>query len=633
VRTHHSPSAGGLVSSPIKPIQGGTGAVSATQALQALSAVPVSQLNTANGLAAFDAKNRIQASHIPSTGPAPVGIRGPGRILTNNTSIYHITNYDSYIDYTITSSVGTVRRQKDNIYLTLGSTPGPVVLTVNGREHNILAVNTSPVRPTLKGSTGGAIGNIYGYFTSSDYSNLSGTAEHLSSDWQISTDPSFKRLVARATRDEENKTAWSVNVLAPSTRYYARVRHRDDQDTVSTWSPVYEFTTGSSYTLRRETAKLLPDPSNQGDAFAYSGPTLDTHGRYMAAGSPLKSGTLTNQGQLFIYKRNGLFWRQIHAIIPGDTSLGDKFGTSVVMSANGNRLAVSAPFKTIAETNQGAVYIYSRNGDNWTQEVRLTASDAFPFDRFGECVSLSKDGNRLVVGSPGRSGEAGNNQGAIYIFDRNQSGQWVQTTSLRASDPTSGDQFGLVCSISELGTRIMASSIYKDVGRGAVYSFVLSNGVWSQEAKIVAPDATSESHFGTSIAMDAESRKLVISSPRSNSYTGAVYTFIREGSTWSPGTKLTAADGVTSDRFGNKVSMTSRGDRIAVQASGLLYERGGVYMYVDVNGSWVQEMKLSSSDGVAGDNFGNCHLQADGSSLFCGAWNKNSAQGALYVFN
>ena len=61
-----------------------------------------------------------------------------------------------------------------------------------------------------------------------------------------------------------------------------------------------------------------------------------------------------------------------------DADSDDNFGRSVAFSNNG-LLAIGAS----ANDDKGSVYLFSGSGTNWTQQAKLTASDADTDDNFG----------------------------------------------------------------------------------------------------------------------------------------------------------------------------------------------------------------------------------------------------------
>ncbi len=88
---------------------------------------------------------------------------------------------------------------------------------------------------------------------------------------------------------------------------------------------------------------------------------------------------------------------------------GDEFGSAIAVS--GDTVIVGAP---VANLRRGAAYVFIRSGSAWTQEVELTADDAYIYDGFG--VSVSVSGNTAVVGTSGR---------AAYVFVHSGS-SWAQ---------------------------------------------------------------------------------------------------------------------------------------------------------------------------------------------------------------
>ena len=72
------------------------------------------------------------------------------------------------------------------------------------------------------------------------------------------------------------------------------------------------------------------------------------------------------------------------------------YGMYIAIDEIGSTMALSAPDE---DNNQGAVYVYTRSsGSAWTQETRLTSLDSG--GSFGHDIQLSSDGKRLVIGQP-----------------------------------------------------------------------------------------------------------------------------------------------------------------------------------------------------------------------------------------
>jgi uncharacterized repeat protein (TIGR01451 family) len=141
--------------------------------------------------------------------------------------------------------------------------------------------------------------------------------------------------------------------------------------------------------------------AQQGYSVAISG-----DGNTAMLGGPQDSG---GQGAVWVWTRSGGSWVQQGAKLVATGAVGNaQQGFSVALSADGNRAIVGAP----GDDGQGAAWIWTRNGGNWTQGAKLVGSGAVGTAVQGFSVALSADGYTAAVGGPGDDGV----QGAIWIF-------------------------------------------------------------------------------------------------------------------------------------------------------------------------------------------------------------------------
>ena len=82
----------------------------------------------------------------------------------------------------------------------------------------------------------------------------------------------------------------------------------------------------------------------------------------------------------------------------------------------------------------GAAYVFVRSGTNWTQQQKLTTSDTTGSDKLATC---SIDGDYIILGAWGAPGGA--HTGAVYIFKRSGT-SWSQQQKITASDAAANDQ-------------------------------------------------------------------------------------------------------------------------------------------------------------------------------------------------
>jgi hypothetical protein len=125
------------------------------------------------------------------------------------------------------------------------------------------------------------------------------------------------------------------------------------------------------------------------------------------------AGANTFQGAAYVFTRSGTVWSQQQKLTASDGSNSDLFGYSVSVSVD--TVAIGAWQKTVGANNaQGAAYVFTRSGTVWSQQQKLTASDGAASDQFG--VSVSVNGNTVVISANTKAVGANSAQGAAYVF-------------------------------------------------------------------------------------------------------------------------------------------------------------------------------------------------------------------------
>jgi hypothetical protein len=352
--------------------------------------------------------------------------------------------------------------------------------------------------------------------------------------------------------------------------------------------------------LTRET-RLTADDAAEGDdlgmAVAVSGDTA-------VVGSPSDADAGFRTGSAYVFVRSGGAWSQQQKLTASDAAAFDQFGFSVTV--NGDTTVIGCLGKSDAGRDSGAAYVFVRSGSVWTQQQKLTANDASEGDVFGISVAIS--GDTAVVGAY-RDSDGVLGSGSAYVFVRSE-GVWSQKQKLRASDPGESHIFGWSVAISG-DTIVVGSPFDSGVGdrSGAAYVFVRSEGTWTQRQKLTASDAAAFDEFGYSVAVSGDAA--VVGSPfdwdvaPSRPMSGSAYVFIRNGTVWSQQVKLTASDAAAFDQFG--WSVAAQGDTVVVGATGHSFARGfsgAAYVFVRSGGVWSEQQKLKASDSALTDTFG-----------------------------
>ncbi len=299
-----------------------------------------------------------------------------------------------------------------------------------------------------------------------------------------------------------------------------------------------------------------------------------------------------------------------------NTGAGDGFGR-VALSADGSTLAVGAGGERSASTGvdgdqadntaqgAGAVYVFVRSGTTWAQQAYLKASNTEATDFFGSELALTADGSTLAVGAPGEdSGAVGvdGNQadndalssGAVYVFTRAGT-TWSQQSYLKPSNSRIGQFFG-----GEGG--LAFSTDGSTLAIGAYGEDSAATGVGGNQNSTAAPNA------------------------------GAVYVFIRAGTTWIQQVYLKASNTDADDGFGSCIALSGDGAMLAIGASGessgdaaapadnSVSRAGAVYVFTRVNTIWTQQAYLKAFNPGVNARLGTrLALATDGATLVVGA--------------
>ena len=84
------------------------------------------------------------------------------------------------------------------------------------------------------------------------------------------------------------------------------------------------------------------------------------------------------------------------------------------MAMDGDTIVVTAPYDNGNDKDGGSVYVFTRNGTKWKEQMKLLPHDATSGNMFGKAVAL--DGDIKVVSA---RGDDENESSTNYVFIRN----------------------------------------------------------------------------------------------------------------------------------------------------------------------------------------------------------------------
>lgn len=267
---------------------------------------------------------------------------------------------------------------------------------------------------------------------------------------------------------------------------------------------------------------------------------------------------------------------------------------------------------------------------NWNQDQKIVPSDRAANDAYS--FSSDIDGSRAIVGAMFEDENAIGNStlsesGSAYIYEKNVSGQWIETQKIVASDRNNGDNFGYSVAIS--GDYIAVGAWKEDensiggstkMDAGSVYIFERdASGVWNEVQKIVASDRAIQDLFGHTLSIDGN--YLLVGAlfededengMNTMTDSGSAYLFERDASgQWNEVQKIVSSDRASNDQFSYALSIS--GDYLTIGSPtededelgmNTINSSGSAYIFErDGLGNWIEVQKIVASDRSDSDNF------------------------------
>ncbi|VAW78521.1 hypothetical protein MNBD_GAMMA12-2300 [hydrothermal vent metagenome] len=394
--------------------------------------------------------------------------------------------------------------------------------------------------------------------------------------------------------------------------------------------------------------------------------------------------------EVSIYVKNNGQWSLQGTVIKSipDAGFGglvdnsDQFGVNVILSKDGSTLAVSASIDDTSEpgvnpaslafgnggNDSGAVYVFTRSTDQWSEQAYIKASNLAGSNFFGDSIDISDDGSTLAIGAFGdRRTSTGVgaaqqtptglvNAGAVYVFNRSNSGVWLQNVYIKASNTDANDRFGSSVSLSGDGLTLAVGAVGEDsvekgikdtlliddnlaINSGAVYVYLFDGSNWNQQAYIKASNSDAEDGFSL-VELSADGNTLAVSALGEDSGSrideqnnlaldsGAVYVFERTAAAWTQQDYIKPDNIDAIGSFGSSISLNGLGTLLAIgdpdensDSAGVggdsrnkNHNSGALYLF-ERNVRWDQKNRIKSNNPITGEKFGIGLLTDDGATL------------------
>ena len=243
------------------------------------------------------------------------------------------------------------------------------------------------------------------------------------------------------------------------------------------------------------------------------------------------------------------------SIINSNEQNTNRFGHKVVVNDNGDILAVASKNPGTA----GQVEIFTRTGNSnddstelrWThrQTLKGVSSDGSTLNTgFGEDLAMSKDGNTLIITSPGYDDSATTDKGAIYYYKFNTDGSTLTYTlqqTLEAPEQATNMRFGSSVSVNHAGTRLVIGAekfgntremqidagdttfdlqstkvVDLNIGSGGAFTATMYDTEFVIDDKLVTTNVSSNDDFGAGVFMADQA--VFVGAPNDDSASGQV---------------------------------------------------------------------------------------------------------------
>jgi choice-of-anchor B domain-containing protein len=317
--------------------------------------------------------------------------------------------------------------------------------------------------------------------------------------------------------------------------------------------------------------------------------------------------------------------------VAGTTPMYPAIGFGSAVAISGDEILVGRPGMVFGfpmpPSEPGVVQVYRRGGvGNWTAAGAITAGGVAIQDGFGSALAV--DGRLMAVGAP----ETSERRGAVYVFEREASGRWVERAKLTAASPADGDRLGRTVALR--GGVLLAGAPGEGERRGRVLVFHRGPDAsrWSEQGELVGSASRPQERFGAAIALDQD--RMLVGAPGQiigpSAETGRVVVFRRSGNAWIKEDSLAVRDAETLPGYGAAVLL--QGSEAFVSAPAVDSGAGAVFHFRRASsGRWEQVARVAAASPQHPALFG-VALARDGQQLLVGAPFAEAGVGTVHVF-
>jgi len=204
----------------------------------------------------------------------------------------------------------------------------------------------------------------------------------------------------------------------------------------------------------------------------------------------------------------------------------------VALSADAMTLVVGAPSDDLSNANtdrKGYVEVYCTDEDGWKRTQLGQTIYGNVGDRFGWSIDITAEGNNIILGSPGYYNYT-DRQGYVQVYSLDNNDDVGGDTWKIGQDvigEADSNCFGYSVSISEDGKTIaviVINSAKYNSGYVSIYHLDDNGTSWEQIGKDIDGEAAAD-NFGLSVSLSANRSIIAIGAPYNNENIDASFQF------------------------------------------------------------------------------------------------------------
>ena len=351
--------------------------------------------------------------------------------------------------------------------------------------------------------------------------------------------------------------------------------------------------------------KWSSPPESANNSF---GRSIGASSSHAIVGAPKANGDATESGLAYIYELSNLSDQPVQTLESPEASSEDEFGFSVAMTED--FAFVGARLDDIGDsTDVGRVYVFKRDGANWTFHQTINPPDTSSDMRFGGAIAAHED--NLVVGAPGADRFGLEELGSAFSYTL-EDDDWVYEKDFFRSLPAENEHYGFSVDVHDT-TAVVGMHYFTDrisfpakfdqahvfTRRPPFGNWSVGTGLSERNSRFNDKYAFSVATWGNRVLVGAYEDEY---STDDQGIYGVVHVYENDGNGWIRQDSLRADVPESFGKFGFEVDLEGNTAAIAAHDYGAA---GAAFVFTYENGTWAQTRKFQHPNPPTSGQFGN----------------------------